>query len=211
MTETEWAACNDPKAMLAWVTNHHLESYQLGISKPPSDRRLRLFAAACCEAAGLQRAAADYIADEYEKINNSVGAMRWAAHWAGDPRLELSVRANLLRHLVRPHRPAWTEMCGRCEGKRVFSQTEHGAGWKAWGECQKCSGRGYLPIPPPDLPATVVGLARACYKEAGSEGAPTYALADSLEEIGLTAMATHFRETTWCPKGCHFLDALMGV
>ncbi len=39
MTESEWLACEDPAVMLEWLPRHNV---------PPSERKLRLFACACC-------------------------------------------------------------------------------------------------------------------------------------------------------------------
>lgn len=54
MTESEWLASTEPAAMLAWVTEKRpIREYPVAMLRPahsvkPSDRRLRLFACACC-------------------------------------------------------------------------------------------------------------------------------------------------------------------
>lgn len=37
---------------------------------------------------------------------------------------------------------------------------------------------------------------------------PLYALADALAECGETEASYHFRASSWCPRGCHWLDAI---
>jgi hypothetical protein len=51
MTEAEWLACEDPGRMLAWLTGLAETDVQGKVYPPgarPSDRKLRLFACACC-------------------------------------------------------------------------------------------------------------------------------------------------------------------
>ena len=52
MTEQEWLACDDPAAMLEFVTGHNANLAEgVGGGQPVSDRKLRLFACACCRQA----------------------------------------------------------------------------------------------------------------------------------------------------------------
>lgn len=55
MTEAEWLACTEPQLMLDWLTRSvvvdaptHAEAVQTAMMSYPSDRKLRLFACACC-------------------------------------------------------------------------------------------------------------------------------------------------------------------
>ena len=51
MTEVEWLASADPVAMIAWLEQHRGAPYNPPAREmPPSDRKLRLFACACCRA-----------------------------------------------------------------------------------------------------------------------------------------------------------------
>lgn len=43
MTESEWLACEDPQAMLAWLLDEHQHQVEPTAGCMPSDRKLRLF------------------------------------------------------------------------------------------------------------------------------------------------------------------------
>jgi hypothetical protein len=68
-------------------------------------------------------------------------------------------------------------------------------------------GNPFAPLPSKHgLPAVVTQLADALYQ--GSDCA--YALHDALLEAGHPELARHFREEAWHPKGCAWLDAILG-
>src|SRR5262245_39954127 len=103
MTEQEWATSTDPAAMLRW-----LDDADDGIGpRTFSDRKLRLFACACCHAysADLGRDADQLMMWNKYPADN---AAHWARCWVGDLKVPtLAHRADLLRCLFgNPWRPA---------------------------------------------------------------------------------------------------------
>lgn len=135
MSESEWLTSTDPAAMLQWRTHFQPRSED----SEELDRKLRLFACACCRLRG----AADEIVDGYEKngppededagtfqremgfepYNDAMWAQGWTERGQNKPTME--VRATLLREIfgnpfdpvVMPYGAYGTELEGvRCDG-----------------------------------------------------------------------------------------------
>lgn len=228
MNEQEWLESSDPAAMLAWANRGMdivpVPSGHMGTPiARPSDRKLRLFACACCRLAGRPSGKVD----GWEKNGSVYGEtdLFWATAWAEQSsEISDSIRADILRHIIgsTPFRPAWSVRCERCGGKKVVEPIWH-LGPGTWVNCPDCSGRGWFPAPRPHIPADVERLAEAVYE--GEDC--TFALHDALLEAGMEEMAEHFK-TCLCnppcrdridyncgafrnhPKGCWAVDAVLG-
>jgi len=102
VTESEWLASDDPGAMLALLTRPTRETSPLG---PVSDRKLRLFACACC------RQVWDRLLDEQSRLAVQT-AERYADGHAGE-----RLRRGAWRYLdlEAPHGPAWALAFACCE------------------------------------------------------------------------------------------------
>lgn len=121
MTETEWLACEDPGAMLAFAT--HQQHNNRWHHAAPSDRKLRLFACACAVACyGHKRAVTANEGGYYNWQNGDPdddegkdSPSRLARSWCetGDD-ISQAEKAALLREIVgNPFRPVTCEP-GRC-------------------------------------------------------------------------------------------------
>lgn len=105
MTEQEWMTSDDPRSMLA-----HLRSpwnqQRTELDPDTQDRKLRLFACACCRLAGSP----DEVVDGYELrtgppvyLDEQITDLEWAQHWVSDfgntTNPPMLVRAALLRDI----------------------------------------------------------------------------------------------------------------
>lgn len=111
MTEQEWLESKDPRVMLRWLMGHgrYIDS-ESGLmarcADVPSNRKLRLYACACCRLSGTK----NDVVDEYE-INGSPrfeeleerrrSDLDWALMWTekGRNNPPLEVRASLIRDI----------------------------------------------------------------------------------------------------------------
>lgn len=174
MTESEWLVSKDPAAMLReleWRWNAE------DILLYRSDRKLRLFACACCRAAGRK----DSVVDGYEKTGNLSGepALDWAMDWGmrGHQEIDGDLMANFLRDIFgNPFRTPLS--CVICEnrGRHKQYRGEPSQGHD-WVPCPCCLGpwltwRG----------GTIPQIARTLYDERRFEELPV--LADALMEAG---------------------------
>ena len=200
MTEAEWLASGDPAAMLKWLTEPGVvptlaRKINAGMNCPPSDRKLRLFACACCfsmkgltEEDRVTLMVALQSADEKTVLfpeiaeqADSVGVY-WACHassleaasrWANYSGLQAATReerANLLRDIVgNPWRPVvlpgGLERCRFCQGRGWTAQTADVFN-PPFVSCGCVKGMRRTG-PCPWLTPTVLSLAQAAYKERG--------------------------------------------
>lgn len=101
-----------------------------------------------------------------------------------------------------------TEKCGRCEGtgkRKHVDSGPYGYGPRTveYEPCAGCSGSGVLP----SFPTIVVQLAEACYAQVDC----SFALSDAIREMGMfDELADHFGKETYHPRGCCFVDAILG-
>ncbi len=130
MTEHDWAVSTDPKAMLNHLTNgwgaqpdgsvRHMPGCS---SRAAAERKLRLFACACCRLLGTKSEMIDgYEAngapDSLDGEEDSHTDYEWAKRWTerGQDKPTMAVRASLLRDIFsNPFRPfgqlhAWNYM-----------------------------------------------------------------------------------------------------
>jgi hypothetical protein len=230
MTEAEWLTSTDPQAMLAFLRD----------SGRASDRKLRLFSAACC------RRVWNLLSDKYsrkalktaerhadgevsqEKLKFAWGEARWAAQveyredrqtaegtamWA----VSLVCEADVGRAL------AAVEVAARCEAWPITpsSFVDAQQGQESLLRC--IMGNPFRPLPPltPFLrdwqEGLIVRMANAIYEErALPEGtlAPTRLgiLADALMDAGCTDtdLLAHLRSPGPHVRGCWATDLLTG-
>lgn len=222
MTEAEWQQCTDPRAMLA-----HLRNIGKG-----TDRKLRLFAVACCRGVwdwmtdirsrrGVLTAErfADGFADEEELAlarERSEGALTtvsqdgWhilhsaeAAHSCCAHDMECS----LLSILYGTRNAVMTSVPYLIMGRRAVEKATAAEELRQITLLRDIFGNPFRSYRAPDqLPSSVVQLAAALYN--GQDCA--FALIDALEEAGHPQLAGHFREEKDHPKGCWVLDLLLG-
>lgn len=113
MTEPEWIACENPRKMLLYLDAN---------GKRPSNRKLRLFACACCRLAGHTK---PDIVDGYEENgppqddygDEQTTDLKWAMGWTerGSGKPTSAEKAALIREIVgnpwHPH-PVLRGRCG---------------------------------------------------------------------------------------------------
>jgi hypothetical protein len=194
MTEQEWLASIDPAKMLEELMNcrNWLGGRETWPNRPfdyhVSDRKLRLFACACCRLNGATRV------EELENDPPYGPESEWAVRWATERTWAVSqeTKADLLRHIVgNPFRPLGQRKCPKCGGTGDGNWASEVETLK----CAGCYGRGYTIAPPPAWPAAAVQIAEAVYD--GQDVA--FALHDALLEMGQEELAEHFRQPNLCP------------
>lgn len=196
MTEAKFLSSDDPVRMLEWAMRGRGEQTP---GKDISDRKLRLFAVACCYGVSEQlgKDAERYM--EWD-AGFSRNAASWAMAWAGDQWHPTTAnRAALLREIV-------------------------GNPWKiyAWTDCHDCrpSGHEYQFLDKRWLlweGGTVPRLAQTIYESREWELLPQ--LADALEEAGcdseellmhLRGMESYFSVATCGGQGTEFIEPEQG-
>lgn len=204
MIESEWLASDDPAAMLEhlhYLTYEEMDGVTTQNRQPPliSDRKLRLFAVACCRQVWnpcLQR------------------AMEVAERYADGEATEEMARAYLREVVEDPgvDSVVWDAMC--C----MLSEASQAAKEVGQGplSCPLATQAALLReiispwLPPQDMAKAkaaqhVVALARSCYDSEAAHGP----LADALEELGYALLAKHLREPMHV-KGCFAIDLVLG-
>jgi hypothetical protein len=218
MTEADWLACEDLRALLDFY------------AAKASQRKLRLFAAACCrrvwplltdrwsrEAVETAEGFADGAADKHDFAvarETAEEALRWAKQRAADPAAqELAVTAARAAYAATFELPE--------EAARFAA---HAAAGAAGGEdvsalhCRLFRDVIGNPFRPVELDPSwlhwkdrgVQRLARAIYEERRFQDLP--ALGGALAEAGCTfaAVLAHCREPGEHVRGCWVLDMLLG-
>jgi hypothetical protein len=190
MSEDEWLACEDPQALLS-----HLGE----TGRRPTERQLRLFAAACCRlwdplmaapaGRGAVEAAERYAdgaatADELKAARAAAVDESWASANAAEEDIHagLAILLRGVRSHNQPLLPRWAALL-RC-----------------------IVGNPFAPLRARSFPAGVVGLAQAAYE--GDRGLYPL-LADALADLSEERAAAHCREEVHA-KGCHVLDWVLG-
>lgn len=202
MNEAEWLSSTDPAEMLKWLT--HYDGDWRGLGRMPfperqlSDRKLRLWAAACWRLILPHSESQERIAKEVENGRNKPDAFLKAMFDnSSRQRTKLAPTwAALLRCLVgNPFRTA--TLCGmaRKPFHNQYAHVDANGGFWLEAECPACD---RLRTP------TVRQIAQAIYAERAWDRLPI--LADALEEAGCTdaAILGHLRDKVTCPKclGC---------
>jgi hypothetical protein len=217
MTETDWLTSTDPRAMLDFVQE----------TARTSDRKLRLFACACCrrvwhlfdearsrEAVEVAEMYADGLATEYE-LNIAYGH----ACMAADAPSSLNNRQpgvgmgpeDMVRYAAvsaaERRRP-------RAEGTSDAVNLAVNSELPAQAALLRCLfGNPFRPLPRPDaawLTPRVLSLANGIYERRAFDHLPE--LASLLEDAGCreAEVLGHLRGPGPHARGCHVLDAILG-
>jgi hypothetical protein len=234
MTEADWLASDDPQAMLSWAQGEDLHGHRL---YPLSDRKLRLFACACCRAhMGRRRAywnegwcaelaAACEIGEQaadglvplppWREAISVPGESAWVPH---DP----DARSAVLTALSPDH-PQEDASLLRCilgnPFRPAYVVQNRGGEWSFDARTtarlgKRCVSIGMLGhcilVDRACLTPSVLGIAEAIYADRRFEDLPI--LADALEEAGCTddAILRHCRGPGPHMRGCHVLDLILG-
>jgi hypothetical protein len=215
MTEQQWQAATSPDEMLAFLAGR------------AGDRKLRLFACACCRqvwellsdrsrsAVEVAERYADGKATERERAEaRSLAVPRshvgWAAYWAVSPRAaELAGRAGT----------AAVEACAR---SAMVGTAQAAAAWEAGRAAaaaeqarllREMFGDPFRPVgvAPAWRTPTVLAVARRAYDRRDFAALPI--LADALEEAGCDddALLGHLRGPGGHVRGCWAVDLLLGL
>jgi hypothetical protein len=209
MTEDEWLACTDPQPMLEFLRGK------------ASDRKLRLFAVACCrriwpllaeewsrQAVELAEKHADGLCSD-EQLEEAGKRACWAAAWAGQGSAAEAA--------------AWA-----AAGKGEAGWAEITAAHAGWAETAEESPRPFhcellrdlfgSPFRPPAIDSTCLAwngrtvpkFAQAIYENHTFNRLPE--LADALEEAGFAnaEILSHLRGPGPHAKGCWALDLILG-
>jgi hypothetical protein len=220
MTEAEWLHCGDPRPMFAFLRGQ------------ASERKLRLFACACCRRLwGLFLAdecrPAVEVAERFADGRATEEQLRQAHRLAGRAMDAYRWRAHAAPFAATQHPLCREEGGAGPAGYDWLASTLHTAslrpgGSEVGGEAQaqadllRCIiGNPFRPVTP--RPAwlaweggTVPKLAEAIYEECAFDRLPI--LADALEEAGCTEpdLLAHLRGPGPHVRGCWALDLLLG-
>jgi hypothetical protein len=232
MTEAEWMACDDPRAMLTFLHGR------------VSNRKLWLFTAACCRAGSTYPFRQELrlaLADLSERVlegelsetaleERRESLWRWTEHYVAEQDFESAACARDFRNLLTPSQealsgpgPGWLAK----RGYRAARLADLLARTPAWPESPSCHAAtaaalrdllGPLPFRPVSLPpevclwqdGTVVRLAQAIDQERAWDRLPI--LADALEEAGCAdnAVLGHLRSPGAHLRGCWVIDLVRG-
>lgn len=194
MTQAEWLSSSDPAAMLRFLNTPQSIDGRPWSKWFPSDRKLGLFAVACCRLANYAKEE-DISLWENHGFPGDGGIRRtstieWAVSWAGDEGRSVSreKRAALLRDIFgNPWKPV----------------TLHRRKWK---DFARLPGEEYVET---WTNLTILSIAQTIYDERSFDRMPV--LADSLEEVGCheEELLRHLREDRGHVRGCWVLDLLL--
>lgn len=234
MTEAEWLACRDPDALFDFLCGKGKRGWfkePAGLPVPVSERKLRLFACACCrriwrllpdERSQRVVAVAERFADGLAS-SAELAATEADAAAAVDQILQIPPNTTDVPQL---HACAWgCRAAGEVAApdfiravasvvRAATRMAERDASWSVG--AASAAVREWLlrdifgnPFRPPpmlaELPVAVQSLAESLY--AGTDC--SFALRDALLEAGHVELADHFKEKDH-PRGCWALDLILG-
>ena len=212
LSEEEWLGDRHPEAMLDFL------------SSPRNERKLRLFACACCRriwhllSDSRSRKAIETLEEftdgrsaTHELLNLRVAAHQASREYVG-PTARLAAEAASAALATRLVAENVVEAVARAiSSLSAQSSDSRGEAYSAEHRAEAdllrhIVGNPFRPFPAPATwPAAVVQLAEA--QNAGADCA--FALHDALLEAGQPELAAHFREPRH-PKGCWVVDLLLG-
>jgi hypothetical protein len=226
MTEEEWLACSDPRPMLEFLRDK------------ASDRKLRLFACACCrriwsfivgdkgrraveaaeeyadQACSSERLKKEWDAEGVTAVGHAIdGATamnaEWGAAWAARNMVEAVTDRNLLILLPPSSGDIRAWATARLERKQ---SSEHTVRTIQATHLRDIFGNPYRPVTfdPSWRTLSVVRLAQTIYDERSFDKMPD--LGDALERSGChnEALLNHCREPGEHVRGCWVVDLALG-
>jgi hypothetical protein len=227
MLEVDWLSSTDPVAMLKWAASDGSGPGEGPNRHRVSDRRLRLFAVACCRqvwdsltdersrtAIEMAERLADGEVTEADARKAEFAARRACADLFGNFESEMAWKcASTIQTLVEnAGLPRWfsvstklaalqaallRDICNPFRTVPFVIRIRDGKGWMTNAHGQPGSNQWERC---PWLTSTVQGIARQCYDERNFSGLPI--LADALEDAGCgdEEILRHLRRPAVCPK-----------
>lgn len=205
MTEADWLAAGDPETMLDCVRGR------------VSDRKLRLFACACCRRlwhlwdARAQGAVA--VAEQFADGLVNPKKLEAARQAIGGTSLGTrAVTGGAARNATEADAWLAARNSARNAAFVVSNQSTTGGHWERERGIQAALlrdivGNPFRPTSPPNLTSIrPVVLAHDVYEGRATQAA----LRQALLEAGCTDLAEHFRQELIHPRGCWALDLLLG-
>jgi hypothetical protein len=221
MTEKEWAACDDPLAMLKWLQDNGRLT----------DRKGRLFAVACCRRISHLFTHKDMLASvevaeravEGTATQEQLRLAEELAFWAGDDASYRSMQEAAAGWAAADAARSHGQVAARgvvYEVERVYAEDEAKRREERAAQCLllRCL---FGDAPGPVLLTVdsdlIRRLARSAYDErvlpqGTLDPARLAVLADAMEEAGCTAVSllAHLRAPGPHVGGCHALDLVLG-
>jgi hypothetical protein len=225
--EADWGTCTDPEKMLQY----------LRANGTASDRKLRLFAAACCrrvwhlvthaparDAVQVTEAYADgrTTTDRLRSARLAAGANAVVARNASREAAHTAAKTASWEARAMAADAAW-EAAGRPARYHIRDAAWDDESGAHCGLIRDIFGNPFRPLPPLDPSllkgnnGVIMSLAQAAYNErllpqGTLDNGRLAVLADALEEGGMTdrALLTHLRSPGPHVRGCHGLDAVLG-
>ncbi|VTR92139.1 Uncharacterized protein OS=uncultured bacterium PE=4 SV=1 [Gemmata massiliana] len=210
MTEAEWLACKDPATILEFLDGK------------ASDRKLRLFAVACCryfffDPHGGDIQAEDFILDptgwfvdgvfgerEREIAEAQARDLHGYGFYAANKREALIAVASAAFSVLR----VWWALEHFSESQGCYGDELHVKGC----EYLRCVFNPFRPVPVVSswLTSTVLTLAEGIYQEHAFDRMPI--LADALQDAGCDSdgLLNHLRSDGPHVRGCWVVDTLLG-
>ncbi len=212
MTEDEWLACADPEPMLELLRGK------------ASERKLRLFAVACCrnlghlreddisgEALSLAERFADGLASNAERreVQRLTNGFASCALYADVSQVLNTVRTHVAIFVARPHESTFSE--GATHHEWVGDYSIQNPAQSAF--LRDIFGNPFRPVAfdPAWRTDTAVSLARQMYESREFGAMPI--LADALQDAGCeyTDILNHCRDTSATHvRGCWVVDLVLG-
>jgi hypothetical protein len=202
MTEAEWNACTDPQPMLRFLRGK------------ASDRKLRLFAVACCrrvwpDLTDERSRHAVEVAEQFADGGLKEEDLKEAEHSAWEAHHELEAYRSLVAFIAASTAGISAQNAASATAPMIESDDSD--------QCRANLLRSIFgPLPfrlvtldPAWLTAIVIQLASAIYEERAFDRMPI--LGDALEEAGCsnTEILTHCRQPGEQVKGCWVVDLLL--
>lgn len=207
MTEQEWLTSIDPAAMLHYLTDGTDTAGKVWARHRPSNRKLRMFGAACCRRARGPNDQYSSQVDVYEERGHWPESgqtdLEWAMRWAGksDP-LGAAFLRDIVGNPFQPH-PLSLPIGNFAENDKVNYK------YRRVGERpNEC-----VQLWPEWMTPTVIQVARSIYEARSFEDMPV--LADALEDAGCVnedilwhCRGEQLHRVHVC--GCWVLDLILG-